>query len=120
MSTVAVPHLDLADIQGNILTAYGKLGFPKGCILLLNIRDAAKGRVLLNALLPRVTTALRWRSSKQVHMGPAPMQRPDVALNLAFTFWGLLSLNTPIRTLPLAASRMFSSSMHPLGKPSLP
>ncbi len=30
-------ELDLADIQGNILTAYGKHGFPKGRFMLFHI-----------------------------------------------------------------------------------
>jgi hypothetical protein len=29
--------LDLADIQGNILSAYGKLGFPKGRFIALAV-----------------------------------------------------------------------------------
>ena len=33
-------QLDLADIQGNILAAYGKQGFPKGRAILLNVTDA--------------------------------------------------------------------------------
>jgi len=91
--------LDLADIQGNILTAYGKQGFPKGCFLLLNIRDAAKGRALLATLLPRVTTALRWPSAKSIPTGALVVERPRVTLNIAFTFLGLLALRTPVRTL---------------------
>ena len=91
--------LDLADIQGNILTAYGKQGFPKGCFLLLNVRDAAKGRALLATLLPRVTTALRWPSAKSIPTGAVAVERPRVTLNIAFTFLGLLALRTPVRTL---------------------
>ena len=56
--------LDLADIQGNILSAYGKLGFPKGRYITLNVRDPAGGRKFVNALLPEITTALRWRSER--------------------------------------------------------
>ena len=44
--------LNLADIQGNILTAYGRQGFPKGRFFVLNVRDGAKGRKLLLDLLP--------------------------------------------------------------------
>src|SRR5947199_344450 len=47
--------LDLADIQGNILTAYGRLGFPKGRFLLLNIRDARAGRAFVEFMRRRVT-----------------------------------------------------------------
>lgn len=92
--------LDLADIQGNVLSAYGRQGFPKGRILLLHIHDALKGRQLLNLMRPKVTTALRWPSSREVYPEGTVMQaRPEVTLNLAFTFWGLAALQVPIRTL---------------------
>ena len=92
--------LDLADIQGNILTAYGRLGFPKARFLLLTVRDPAAGRALVERLWPRVTTALRWPSSKPNRpVGADPVPRPEVALNLAFTFRGLLALGVPTRTL---------------------
>jgi hypothetical protein len=54
--------LDLADIQGNILTAYGKLGFPKGRFILLHVDEAASGRRFATAMLPMITTALGWSS----------------------------------------------------------
>ena len=93
-------ELDLADIQGNILTGYGKLGFPKGRHLLFHLDNAAAGRKFVTAVLPFITAALRWRS----HHGnvPAEMiraQRPDVAVNIAFTWYGLLALGVPTRTL---------------------
>ena len=91
MTTMAVhpsAPLDLADIQGNILTAYGKQGFPKGCFLLLNFRDAAKARALIEILRPRVTTAVRWPSAKTISTGAVVAERPKVTLNLAFTFLG--------------------------------
>ncbi|WP_209318640.1 Dyp-type peroxidase [Falsiroseomonas selenitidurans] len=93
-------QLDLADIQGNVLTAYGKLGFPKGRCLLLNIVDGRAGRTLLDLVRPYVTTALRWPSTKDAPKPGAVFQkRPQVAVNLAFTFWGLLALGVPIRSL---------------------
>jgi deferrochelatase/peroxidase EfeB len=91
--------LDLADIQGNVLTAYGKLGFPKGCVLLFHVGEAAAGRAFVERLRPQVTTALRWPSAKQVKTGPLAVPRPPVTLNVAFTFRGLLALETPVRTL---------------------
>ncbi|PWB82753.1 MAG: hypothetical protein C3F11_10290, partial [Methylocystaceae bacterium] len=66
--------LDLADIQGNILAAYGKQGYPTGRFILLHIdgRDeterAANGRRFVTQLLPRVTTALRWTTGR--HSSP--------------------------------------------------
>jgi len=94
-------QLDLADIQGNVLTAYGKMGFPKGRFLLLNVADARAGRKLLDMVRPFVTTALRWPSSKDKAPPPGTVfqPRPQVAVNVSFTFWGLLALGVPIRTL---------------------
>ena len=79
--------LDLADIQGNILTAYGKLGFPKGQVLVFHIDDAGAGRRFVEKIRHRVTTAQRWTSSK--HPTPGTIDRPQATLNIAFTFGGL-------------------------------
>lgn len=95
-----VNRLDMADIQGNILTAYGRLGFPKGRFILLNVRAPAAGRAFVERLRPRVTTALRWPSTRKgIPTGEVVVERPKVALNIAFTFRGLLALETPIRSL---------------------
>ncbi len=97
--------LELADIQGGILTAYGRLGFPKARYLLLHVRDAAAGRAAIEFIRQNVTTALRWPSrSAAAKAGPAPtgaivVPRPAVTINLAFTFTGLLALGVPTRTL---------------------
>ena len=53
-------ELDLADIQGGILRAYGRLGFPKARYFFLSVNDGEKGRRLMEALRPHVTTAARW------------------------------------------------------------
>lgn len=97
--------LDLADIQGNVLTAYGKQGFPKGRMLLFTVTRGRAGRAFVESIRPRVTSALRWPSSKDVAEDAASdnnrqmQQRPDVAINLAFTFPGLLALGVPSSTL---------------------
>lgn len=93
-------QLDLADIQGNVLTAYGRLGFPKGRFLLLHVARAEAGRAFLRRLRPQVTTALRWPSTRKPYpAGTVYQKRPEVALNFGFTFRGLLALGVPIRTL---------------------
>ncbi|MGD0720144.1 MAG: hypothetical protein ABR970_03750 [Roseiarcus sp.] len=93
-------NLDLADIQGNILTAYGKLGFPKGRFILLHVDDGAAGRRFVTAVLPSITTALRWPSLRaKIPTGAHVAERPQVAANMAFTFFGLLALGVPVRTL---------------------
>jgi Dyp-type peroxidase family len=92
--------LELADIQGNILAAYGKLGFPKGRTILINVRDAQAGRNLVETLRRRVTTALPWPTEKRKPMpGQVMAVRPKVTINLAFTFRGLVALEVPIRTI---------------------
>jgi Dyp-type peroxidase family len=92
--------LDLADIQGNILSAYGKQGFPKGRFITLHIDDAAKGRQFVTALLPNITTALRWPSGrKNIPEGHVRATRPEVAVNIAFSWYGLIALGIPTRTL---------------------
>jgi deferrochelatase/peroxidase EfeB len=92
--------LDLADIQGNILSAYGKLGFPKGRFITLHVDDPAGGRKLVDALLPGITTALRWPSPRTpIPAGAVAAKRPLVAVNIAFSWLGLLALGIPTRTL---------------------
>jgi deferrochelatase/peroxidase EfeB len=93
-------QLELADIQGNILSAYGRLGFPKGRFLLLHVAKGAAGRTVLQMLRRQVTTAMRWPSARKPYPpGTIYQKRPEVALNFAFTFRGLLALGIPIRTL---------------------
>jgi deferrochelatase/peroxidase EfeB len=113
--------LDLADIQGGILRAYGRQGFPKGRSFFLTIRDAAKGRQFVETLRPRITTAARWVNPKRGealmrsrhprltdairaqgladYPGEVQLVKPKVALNVAFTFAGLRVLEVPTRTL---------------------
>ncbi|KML57592.1 hypothetical protein VL15_14195 [Burkholderia cepacia] len=94
--------LDLADIQGNILTAYGRQGFPKGRFMLLNVRSAARGRAFVEHMRRKATTAMRWPSLRHPTLRPTgkvSVERPDVTINLAFTFWGLVALGVPTRTL---------------------
>ena len=114
-------RLDLADIQGDILRAYGRQGFPKARYFFFNVRDAVKGRGFIEALRPRITTAARWENPKQGrpfqrghhprvvdtvraqglpdYPGEVRLTKPKVAINIAFTFTGLLALGIPTRTL---------------------
>ena len=88
--------LDLADIQGNVLNAYGKQGYPVGRFMLFHIPAAHGGRRFVMDLLPLVTTAQRWTGGDAAN---AAVPRPRVAVNIAFTFPGLVALETPTRTL---------------------
>ncbi len=91
--------LDLADIQGNILTGYGRHGFPKGRIMLFHIDNGDSGRRFVTKLLPLVTTALRWKSRQDIPTGKITVQRPEAAVNIAITFEGLAALGVGTRTL---------------------
>lgn len=91
-------NLDLCDIQGNIVRAYGRYGFPHARYFLFHIREAADGRRFLAELHPWVTTAERWRHAwEDDHTSlPAP---PPVTLNIALTWKGLRVLDLPTATL---------------------
>jgi Dyp-type peroxidase family len=81
--TVAGVSIDLADLQGDILRAYGN-DYAHTAYLFFRIDDAGAGRAWLRALLPRVTTAEPWRAGK-----------PPTTLNLAVTADGLRALGVP-------------------------
>ncbi len=80
------PYIDLHDIQGNIVKAYGRYGFPKGRYLLFTVNDGEAGRAFLQALAPSITTSARWRGDAVV---------PKVTTNIAFTYRGLKALGVP-------------------------
>ena len=90
--------LDLADIQGNVLRAYGRYGFPKARYAFLNIRDAAAGRAFVERVRQRVTTAQRWEGDID-HSSQGTVKRPNVTLNIGFSYRGLQALDLPTRTL---------------------
>lgn len=85
--------LDLLDIQGNILRAYGGFGYPVARYVFLNIRDGAAGRSFVGAVTARVTTAVEWGN------GPGHIKQPDATFNLAFSYQGLKSLDLPTASL---------------------
>ena len=111
----------LADIQGGILRAYGRQGFPKARCLFLTIRDPVKGRHFVEQLRPRITTAARWKNPERGealtrtrnprvkdvvraegapdYPGEVQLMKPKVTFNIAFTFFGLVALEVPTRTL---------------------
>lgn len=82
-------ELDLSDIQGHILRAYARFGYPKGRYVFLNIRHSARARQFVGRITQRVTTAVNWGS------GPNAVQPPDCAVNIAFTYQGLKELELP-------------------------
>ena len=101
MSETRCPvDIEFGDVQGNILTAYGRLGFPYGRFGLVGVSNAKSGRAFVERLRHRVTTAVRWPSrGKEFAIGRREVPRPQVTLNLAFTYRGLRALEVPTRTL---------------------
>jgi Dyp-type peroxidase family len=95
-------ELDLADIQGNILQDFVS-GFPAARFFLLRIEDsgsigAYKARQFVLEYRAKVTTALRWAPSGAFTQ-KIQTTKPDVAINIGFTFMGLYRLELPTRTL---------------------
>ena len=93
-----VRTLDPNDLQGNILRPYGRQGFPKARYIFLHVAEAKAGRAFVEAVRPRVTTAMRWQSRSE-YPGEVIVTRPQVTFNIAFNFYGLLALGLPTRTL---------------------
>lgn len=79
--------LDRADIQGNVIRAYGRYSFPVARYVFLRITDGAAGRRFVEAVRPRITCGADWG------------EKPKVTLNIGFSFFGLWALGLPTRTL---------------------
>jgi Dyp-type peroxidase family len=77
---VATAALDLADIQGDILQAYGN-DYVHTSYVFLAVGEAAAGRGWLSDRLEHITTAVRWGGSK-----------PQSTFNVALTRTGLEAL----------------------------
>lgn len=82
-------NLDLMDIQGNVIRAYGRYNFPYARYVFLNIRDGARGREFVRLVTEQVTTAVNWGQ------GPDPIEKPMSTVNVAFTYPGLKTLELP-------------------------
>jgi len=81
--TVAAAHLDLADLQGDIVRAYGN-AYAHTTYVFFRIDDADAGRAWLARLLGRVTTAQPWTEGK-----------PEATLNIAVAAAGVKALGVP-------------------------
>src|SRR5690242_9208858 len=78
-----VVDIDRADIQGDILEAYGNR-YIHTLYVFLTIGDAVEGRAWLGERIPGVTTAQRWRGPK-----------PGSTFNIAVTHAGVVALGVP-------------------------
>jgi Dyp-type peroxidase family len=82
-------ELDLLDIQGNVIRAYGRYNFPVARYVLLRVDDGDRGRRFVGMVTKRVTTSVDWGDQS----GQVP--KPRVAVNIAFTYPGLEALELP-------------------------
>jgi len=83
-------NLNLHDIQGNVIRAYGRFSFPFARYFFFNISDPQAGRAFVDAVRQKVTTGARW---------PEEAEKPDCTVNIGFSFFGLWTLEVPTRTL---------------------
>lgn len=83
-------EVDLGDIQGNIVKAYGRYGFPVARYVVYHISSAEVGRQFIADLAPMVTTSVPWLGQSTI---------PAVTTNVAFTYEGLRHLDVPEDTL---------------------
>jgi Dyp-type peroxidase family len=81
--TASKPPLELSDIQGDILRAYGN-AYEQTSYVFVHIDDAARGREWLGGLVDRVTSAAPWEGRK-----------PETHLNVAVTSTGVAALGVP-------------------------
>jgi Dyp-type peroxidase family len=103
MATMRTTAVDLADIQGDILFAYGN-AYVCTSYLFVNL-GGADGREWLGGLVDRVTNAERWP------LGPGGETiKPGTTLNLAVTAAGLAALGVS-RELLMTFSTEFRAGM---------
>ena len=82
---------ETADVQGLIITGYGHLN--SSCNFFLHVDDAAAAKAWLARIVPQVTTA-KWDK------GPnGKVVKPEWALNIAFTYPGLVALEQSVEWL---------------------
>ena len=82
--------LNLHDIQGNVVRAYGRFSFPFARYFFFNVSNPVEGRKFVDAVRQHVTTAARW---------PEEAVKPDCTVNIGFSFFGLWQLEVPTKTL---------------------
>ncbi|MEM7506985.1 MAG: peroxidase [Pseudomonadota bacterium] len=87
-------ELDLDDIQGNVIRAYGKFGYPKARYFFIGLTNAWVGREFVRRVQDKVTTARRWPKNSA-----GEREGPPITMNIGFTFMGLYMMELPTRTL---------------------
>lgn len=89
-------HVDLHDVQGNIVKGYGHYGYPKARYIFYKINREAEGREFLRSTLSLITTGVPWELTAQSGADNAP---PAATTNIAFTYPGLKMLGVPRKSL---------------------
>jgi len=86
-------QLDLLDIQGNVIRAYGRFGYPMARYVFFNIKKSDVGREFISKITEKVTTSVEWGN------GVGEIRKPDWTVNVAFTYQGLKELELPTSSL---------------------
>lgn len=86
--------LDLTDIQGNVVKAYGHYAYLSARYLFLKINDASAARNFLLVLSGKVTSGVY--ADLKRYPG---VEKPNVTTNIAFTFAGLRAIELPDKSL---------------------
>ncbi|HEY4012904.1 MAG TPA: hypothetical protein VGM06_06185 [Polyangiaceae bacterium] len=82
--------LDLHDIQGNILKAYGRYFYPKARYACFGVTEADGARRFVQGLVTLVTTAAPWAAK-----GAERHAKPESTVNVAFSYHGLREIGVP-------------------------
>ena len=86
--------LDLTDIQGNVVKAYGHFSYINARYVFLRIDEANNARRFLTELAKKVTSGV-YADPKRY----SRIKKPDVTTNVAFTFAGLQAIELPHKSL---------------------
>ncbi len=97
--------LDVYDIQGNLLKAYGRFGFPFARYVFFEFHDVDKACGFIKKIVPLVTNASPWEkpkekkpkeeNSKTSNAPDSKIAIPKVTTNIAFSYQGLKNLGLP-------------------------
>ena len=87
-------QLQLSDIQGNIVQAYGRASFIFARYIFLQFKDGDKARVFVEEVSSKVTSAALWARDPQGNI-----DKPKVTTNIAFSYKGLEALGVPVASL---------------------
>ena len=86
-----ISKLDLSDIQGNLIRAYGRASFQCARYVFFRVDDdrGAEARAFIKAIAKYITTSQTWG------VGADEVEKPRATTNIAFTYSGLEALGLP-------------------------